>query len=64
MNEARRKKRNDIGESSLSDTVSDNGDEGMNVDNDDNSHGTSNNPLQSEPLLETPIREPSSIRAK
>ena len=64
VNKARTKKRNNIGESSSSDTVSDNGGEGMNVDDDDNSHGTSNNPLQSEPLLETPIRKPSPISTK
>ena len=64
MNEARTKKRNDIGESSSLDTVSDNGDEGTNIAYDDDNHGASNNPLQSEPLLETPIREPSPISAK
>ena len=64
VNEARTKKHNDIGESSSSDTMNDDGGEGMNVDDDDDSHGTSNNPLQSEPLLETPIREPSPISAK
>ena len=45
MNEARTKKCNDIRESFSSDTMSDDGGEGMNVDDDDNSHDTSNNPL-------------------
>ena len=64
VNEARTKKCNDIGEFSSSDTVSDNGSEGMSVDDDDDTHGTSNNPLQSEALLKMPIREPSPIYAK
>ena len=36
----------------------------MNVDDDDDSHGTSNYPLQSEPLLEMPTHEPSPISTK
>ena len=64
VNEARTKKSNNIGESSSSNTMSDNGGEGMNINDDDNNHGTSNNPLQSEPLLEMPICEPFPISAK
>ena len=64
VNKARTKKCNNIGESSSLDTVSDDGGEGMNFDDDDDSHGTSNYPLQSEPLLEMPICEPSPISTK
>ena len=64
VNEARTKECNDIEESSSSDTMSDNGGEGMNVDYDDDSHGTSNYPLQSGPLLETPTREPPPTSTK
>ena len=45
MNDARTKKCNNMGESSSSDTISNDEGEGINVNDDDKSHGTSNNIL-------------------
>ena len=64
MNEARMKSHNDIRDCSSSNTIGDDEDEGMNVNDNDNSYGTSKNPLQHESLVDTPICRPSSTNAK
>ena len=36
----------------------------MNIDGNDDNHGMSNNPLETEPLLETAVHEPSPTSTK
>ena len=63
-NEAKMKRHNNIQESSSSDSVSDDEGEGMNINDNDDNHGTSNNLLQSKPLIEMPVCVPSPTSTK